>query len=124
MTDRLLALLGAALVVATGATAILASRSGGTKQHVTPVTTAGNRAAVTIQGYAFAPAALRVRPGTRVRFINRDSSNHTATAMGGTSFDTGTLGQGQARTVTVSKPGTYSYICQFHAFMHGTIVVG
>ncbi len=122
--DRLLAVLGGALVVATGATAILAPGGRSATQHGPAVTARGTTTAVTIQGYAFAPATLRVRSGTRVSFTNRDNDHHTATAMPGSGFDTGTLSQGQTRTVTLSKPGTYSYICEFHAFMHGTIVVG
>jgi plastocyanin len=26
-------------------------------------------------------------------------------------------------TVTLRMPGTYTYYCQFHAFMHGTVIV-
>lgn len=50
-----------------------------------------------------------------------DSASHTATA--GSDFDTGTLKKGDTKTVTLDKPGSYSYICQFHAFMKGTVIV-
>lgn len=108
----------------TGAVAILSPGSPGAKQPGPAVTASGTAITVRVQGYAFVPATLHVRPGTRVSFSNRDSSNHTATAMAAHGFDTGTIAQRHTRTVTLSAPGTYGYICQFHAFMHGTIVVG
>lgn len=60
--------------------------------------------------------------GTGITFSNRDQTPHTATG-GPTGFDTGSIKPGQRKTITVSKPGTYTYYCQFHAFMHGTIIV-
>lgn len=62
----------------------------------------------------------RVQPGVQSR--RGDQTAHTATSTA-KAFDTGTVGPGASRTVTVRKPGTYAYFCQFHAFMHGTIVV-
>jgi plastocyanin len=76
---------------------------------------------VAISNYKFAPAKLTVKVGTRVTFSNHDMTAHTATASGG--FDSGTIKPGASATVNFSKPGTYPYICQFHAFMHGTVVV-
>jgi len=68
------------------------------------------------------PARISIAPGTRVTFNNRDQTAHTATGMT-RPFDTGTIRPGQSRTVTFIKPGTYTYYCQFHAFMHGTVTV-
>lgn len=78
---------------------------------------------VRIADYKYAPERVTVKAGARIAFTNTDSSPHTATAKGAGSFDTGTLKQGQSKSVTVSKPGSYSYICSFHPFMNGTIVV-
>lgn len=75
-----------------------------------------------ISSYAFHPGTVTVAPGAKVTFTNRDQTNHTATANGG-AFDTGTLAPGAAKTVVLTKPGTYTYICQFHAFMKATVVV-
>ncbi len=79
-------------------------------------------ARLTISGYAYQPPRMTVRPGTKITFANRDQTAHTATSTN-TGFDTGTIKPGKSATVTVSKPGTYAYYCQFHAFMHGTIIV-
>lgn len=81
-------------------------------------------ASVQISNFAFQPAAPTLHTGERITFTNRDSTAHTATSGGGPgSFDTGTLKPGQSRTITLTRPGTYSYYCQFHAFMRGTIRV-
>ena len=82
---------------------------------------ASGHVTVAISKYKFGPAKLTVKPGTSVTFSNHDMTAHTATANGG--FDSGTIKPGAEATVKFSKPGTYPYICQFHAFMHGTVVV-
>ncbi len=78
---------------------------------------------VTIKSYAYAPPSLTVASGTTVRFNNEDPTNHTATASDMSSFDTGTLAKGKTASVTLSKPGTFTYFCRFHPFMKGTIIV-
>jgi plastocyanin len=77
---------------------------------------------VAISGYAFHPATITVATGTKVKFTNHDQTAHTATSNR-PGFDTGTVQPGQTATVTLKKPGTYTYYCQFHAFMHAAIVV-
>jgi plastocyanin len=57
-----------------------------------------------------------------VTFVNHDQTAHTATSNK-PAFDTGTVRPGKSSRVTLSKPGNYTYYCQFHAFMHGTVVV-
>jgi plastocyanin len=82
---------------------------------------ASGHVTVAISNFKYAPAKLTVKPGTSVTFSNHDMTAHTATANAG--FDSGTIKPGASATVKFSKPGTYPYICQFHAFMHGTVVV-
>jgi plastocyanin len=77
---------------------------------------------VTISGYAYQPPKITVAPGTKITFTNRDQTAHTATSTK-TGFDSGTIQPGKSAMITVSKPGTYTYYCQFHAFMHATITV-
>jgi plastocyanin len=79
--------------------------------------------AVEIKGFAFGPQTLTVKTGSKVTFTNGDSTNHTATATGGGSFDTGTIAPGAAKTVTFDSAGKFAYVCSFHPFMHGTIQV-
>lgn len=85
---------------------------------------ASSAANVDIASFKFAPPAIVVKAGGKVTWTNHDSAPHTATAKADPSiFDTGTLKQGQSKTLTLTKPGTYSYYCLFHAFMVGKITV-
>ena len=83
---------------------------------------AAHKLAVSISGYAFKPVSVTVAVGSRVTFTNHDATAHTATSNK-PAFDTGTLKPGHSGTVTLKKAGTYTYYCQFHAFMHGTVIV-
>jgi plastocyanin len=79
-------------------------------------------ARITISSYAYQPAKISVATGTKITFTNHDQTPHTATSTG-PGHDTGTINPGKTSTITFGRPGTYSYYCQFHAFMHGTITV-
>ncbi len=78
---------------------------------------------VEIKSYAFHPATITVATGAKVTFTNHDQTAHTATSTQAGVFDTGTLAPGAGKTVTFTKPGTYTYYCQFHAFMKATVTV-
>jgi plastocyanin len=69
------------------------------------------------------PSQLSVKVGAKVTFTNNDTAAHTASASDNTAFDTGGIAKGKQATVTLKKAGSYPYICQFHPFMKGTIVV-
>ena len=77
---------------------------------------------VAIKDYAFTPATLTIPAGTTVTWTNNDTVPHTATASDG-SFDSGNLNPGQSFSFTFATPGSYPYVCQYHAGMKGTIVV-
>lgn len=85
------------------------------------VVQAGN-ATIKIVNFDYVPMRLTVRAGTRITVTNHDQTAHTVTARSG-AFDSGTVAPGQSRALTVSKPGVYTYYCQFHAFMSGTLTV-
>jgi plastocyanin len=78
--------------------------------------------AVTIADFSFSPATTTVHVGDTVSWSNDGPSSHTATAQDG-SFNTGVLQKGAGASHTFGRPGTFSYFCQIHPFMHGTIVV-
>ena len=88
-----------------------------------PASASAKSAKVEIKDFKFLPAKLTVRTGAKVAFANDDKAPHTATVDEGDAFDTGTLNQGDTKTITLSKPGTYAYHCDFHRFMTGTITV-
>lgn len=83
---------------------------------------AAGAGSVTIQGFAYKPKTITVSRGTRISWVNRDSANHTVTFRGG-GRDLGNLDKGQRRSAVFSKRGRFSYYCQYHPFMKGTVVV-
>jgi len=105
--------LAAALLAAS-----LAPAAGGGSPAAT-ASAAGAR--VKIDDFAYHPRTLRISRGTKVVFVNRDSTSHTATRRG--SFDTGTIRRGGRAAVRFKRRGTFKYVCTIHPFMHGKIVV-
>jgi len=78
---------------------------------------------VVIQDFSFKPAHITIKRGTKVIWINRDSTAHTATANNGRSFDSGRLGPGQRFSHTFKRAGKKSYHCEIHPDMRGSVVV-
>ena len=81
------------------------------------------RKTVNIYNHAFDPAQLNVASGTTVRFVNKDTEPHTATADNDL-FDTGELEPGGSFKVYFEGSGTVTYHCELHPDMKGSIVVG
>jgi plastocyanin len=77
---------------------------------------------VDIRDFAFSPRTVEIRVGDTVRWTNRDSVAHTATAQNG-SFDTGMLAEGESGSIRFTAAGTYRYVCTPHPDMTGTVVV-
>ena len=78
---------------------------------------------ISIQNFRFKPAHITIKRGTKVRWINKDSTAHTATANNGRSFDSGRLGKGQRYTHTFKSAGKKSYHCKIHPDMRASVVV-
>ncbi|OLB73372.1 MAG: hypothetical protein AUI14_26370 [Actinobacteria bacterium 13_2_20CM_2_71_6] len=78
--------------------------------------------AVSIQGFAFAPATITVKVGTTVIWQNADGEPHTVTARD-KSFASATLNTGGTYRFTFTRPGRYEYLCTIHPFMTATVVV-
>lgn len=78
-------------------------------------------AEVTIADFAFNAPEIRVSVGGSVTWTNSDDQAHTATSSG--NFDAGTIDPGQSSTVEFDTAGTFTYVCAFHPFMNGTVVV-
>ncbi len=76
-----------------------------------------------IQDFSFKPAHITIKRGTKVRWINKDSALHTATANNGRSFDSGRLGKGQSYTHTFKSVGKKPYLCKIHPHMRGSVLV-
>jgi len=70
--------------------------------------------------FAFSPASVTVNVGDSVTWSNGGEEPHTATGSG---FDTGAVAPGASASATFSTAGSFSYICEIHPFMKGTVVV-
>jgi plastocyanin len=77
---------------------------------------------VTIRDFEFAPASVTIDVGDTVTWSNEGPTGHTATADDG-SFDTGLLSDGQSGSHTFGQAGTFSYFCEPHPYMKGTVTV-
>jgi plastocyanin len=111
------------LIAAACAAALLLGACGGSSDSGgSTQANGGGGHAVSIKNFAYAPPDLSVSKGSTVSFTNEDMTEHTATAAGG-GFDTGSIAAGKTKAVTLDDSGTFSYVCTFHPFMHGTITV-
>ena len=79
--------------------------------------------AVTIAGFAFAPASLTVKVGSSVTWTNKDSATHTVTWDDGSQGSGSLTAGGAPYTQTFATAGTFAYHCSIHSSMKGTIVV-
>jgi len=74
--------------------------------------------------FAFRPSSIRVKKGTKVTWLQKDSASHTVTSTNPTGlFDSGTLSQGQKFEFTFNTVGAVEYYCQIHPYMTGKVIV-
>ena len=83
---------------------------------------AANANEIVIQNFAFEPATLTVKAGTKVTWVNRDEEPHTATATD-KRFNSKTLENGDTFSTEFNQPGTYKYYCALHPKMTGQVIV-
>ena len=129
LTDRrvLLPVVLTAVAIAVGSLLIIVlsdDASGGSPDAAsTSQSTARGAVRIDITDFKYKPETVTVKAGTKVTWINNDTSPHTATDTATAAFDTGTLKKGDKKTLKLKKPGTYAYICEFHPFMKATVIV-
>jgi plastocyanin len=75
---------------------------------------------VNAKDFAFSPAALTVRVGDTVKWVNGDAESHAA--QGG-SLASPEIIAGSSWSTTFTAPEEISYTCRFHTYMTGTISV-
>lgn len=80
---------------------------------------------VIIEGMRFTPAAITVRPGDSVTWVNKDIVDHTATTPASATrpFDSQLIRQGKSWTRRFTAVGTYEYLCTYHPTMTGSVIV-
>ncbi len=87
-----------------------------------PAPTASAAATIDTKNFAYAPDTATIKAGQTVRFVNSDSVAHTVSADDG-SFTSGNMPTGSKWSHTFAKHGTYAYLCDYHRYMKGAIVV-
>ncbi len=80
----------------------------------------GTEHQVTIENFAFEPPEITIKIGDTVIWAHQDTAHHTTT---GVIFDSGDMGPRQTYSKTFDKAGTYDYICNYHSYMHGKVIV-
>ena len=113
---RLAAPIAVAVLAVAGVMSVLWARS------PAEGTASAGTAAVTIKGFAFNPPEVTVAAGSTVTWTNQDSFTHTTTGKDGV-WDSTDLPTGQSFSFTFDTAGTFTYICNIHPSMAGTIVV-
>jgi plastocyanin len=79
-------------------------------------------AKVEIADFAYAPETVTIQAGGKVTWQNEDADAHTATLDDG-SFSTGDLAEGKLKSESFKDPGTFTYHCEIHPEMTGTVEV-
>jgi plastocyanin len=77
---------------------------------------------IVIENFAFKPATLTIKPGTKVTWVNRDDVPHTANETDNR-FKSGTLDTDGEFSFSFTTAGTYNYFCALHPKMTGQIIV-
>jgi plastocyanin len=102
---------------------LLVMSAAGAHKHPTARAQKHPTRTVLIKDFRFSPSKITIERGTKVRWINKDTSPHTATANNGRSFDSGRLGSGQRFSHTFRRAGKKPYHCEIHPHMKGSITV-
>jgi plastocyanin len=93
-----------------------------TESEPAPSGEASKSEKVDIVEFTYQPDPVVVQAGGKVIWQNQDAAPHTATADDG-SFDTGTIEKGKIGSETFKEAGTFTYFCEIHPTMHGTVEV-
>ncbi|MFL5833501.1 MAG: cupredoxin family copper-binding protein [Solirubrobacterales bacterium] len=93
-----------------------------TESEPAPSGEASKSEKVEIVEFTYQPDPVVVQVGGKVIWQNQDTAPHTATADDG-SFDTGTIEKGKIGSETFKEAGTFTYFCEIHPTMHGTVEV-
>jgi plastocyanin len=75
---------------------------------------------VVIEGMAFTPKAVTVRPGDTITWVNKDMFVHNVTAAAA-GIKSGDLQPGQSWRHKVGKGETFDYLCTLHPVMTGRV---
>ncbi|MCC6381451.1 MAG: cupredoxin domain-containing protein [Dehalococcoidia bacterium] len=81
------------------------------------------QSAVSVQGFAFNPASVTLNVGDSITWTNNDAVPHTATSDTAGVFDVSLPAGGGPGSFTFTTAGTFTYHCNIHPQMKGSVVV-
>jgi len=81
--------------------------------------------ALSVHDFAFSPSTLTIAAGTTVTVTNTGESTHTWSSDPGDAqqWNSGDIAPGSSFSVTFTKAGRFTYHCNFHPSMTGTVLV-
>ncbi len=94
----------------------------GSSYNNTPPPPGGGGTTINISGMAF-PASTTVAKGTTVNWYNKDGYAHWVVSDDGTTFNSGNLAAYATYSYVANTAGTFTYHCNIHSNMHGTLIV-
>ena len=77
---------------------------------------------ITIKNFAFSPSSITVQKGDNVNWGNEDSAPHTVTFQDG-GLSSWTLSTDESFNRNFNTVGTFTYHCNLHPSMTGTVIV-
>lgn len=80
---------------------------------------------VEIEDFAFSPATMTIKKGTKVTWTNKDTSRHDVMPddEGADAARSQLLAKGESYSYTFNTVGTFSYHCTPHPYMKASITV-
>jgi plastocyanin len=76
-----------------------------------------------LNDYDLIPTRAKIKSGTTITFKNISTLPHTIAARDGSWRIDGPIKAGETGSVTITKAGTYEYICTDHPWTIGQLVV-
>jgi plastocyanin len=78
---------------------------------------------VAIEDFYFEPGNVAIQPGDTIIWVNEGNSPHTVTSDNG-QFYSEVLNPGESFMLTFPEAGTFTYYCEIHPSMTGSVTVG
>lgn len=112
-----------ALALGAGSFVTAQDATPGATPMASPAASPGAGTPIEIRNFAFNPPTINVPVGGSLTWTNYDAVPHTATADDG-SFNSNPLtSDTQHYSYTFATAGSFPYVCVFHPYMKGTVVV-
>lgn len=96
---------------------------GNQKANTVPSSNENQENNIAINNFAFSPPTITIKKGETIVWKNEDSIVHTVTSDSGNEIESDNLANGQTYSHTFNSEGTFSYHCNIHKMMKGTVIV-